>query len=211
MKQKTLALCLVLAMLFGMMPTTVFAVDADSPTEISDEAGLKAIANNLSGDYILTQDITLSGTWTPITPFTGTFDGAGHTISGMTVTSGTYAGLFGSIGSSGAVRNLEVEGSINITTSGGVFAGGVVGNNQGTVENCASHVTIDYTEDTDEACSLGGVVGYNSGTVTNCYATGTISVDGDGTNYIGGVVGCNNADTVTACYWLSTLADVGIG
>ena len=59
-------------------------------TQITDEAGLKAIANGLSGDYVLAADITLTGQWTPLgteaSPFTGTFDGGGHSIKGLTVT-----------------------------------------------------------------------------------------------------------------------------
>ena len=69
------------------------SVSAFAQTEINDEAGLKAIANDLNGSYVLTQNITLSDAeWTPIGtsdhPFTGKLDGQGHTIIGLTVGNG---------------------------------------------------------------------------------------------------------------------------
>ena len=80
----------------------MFAVSlsAWSQTSITDEAGLKAIANDLGGSYVLANDISLSGEWLPVgteeEPFTGTLDGAGHTIKGLSITSGEdNVGFFG--------------------------------------------------------------------------------------------------------------------
>lgn len=152
----------------------------------------------------LADDINLDGiAWTPIgqsNAFSGTFDGKGHTIEGMTVnvTSG-YAGLFGNV--RGTVQNLQVEGSV--TASGKVRAvGGIVGYSAGgTVQNCLSKVNILAPQ---VNCPVGGVVGESSNnlsdntssTVNLCWNEGTVTGGSDST---GGIVGTNSNGTVTNC------------
>ena len=152
----------------------------------------------LSGSYLLTANIDLGGSggspWTPIgtsgTPFTGTFNGGDHTISGLYIDKG----LFGYVGTSGTVQNLTVSG----TVSGDLYVGGVVGYNAGTVENCANTSDVTGTG-SGNYIYVGGVVGYNTGgTVTNCYNTGSVTGRGIHT-YVGGIVGMNYA-TLTHCY-----------
>ena len=172
----------------------------------------------------LAADIDLTAIdWTPVgnydTLYTGTFDGGGHTITGLTINlpNQQCVGLIGSLGSSGTVQDLTMDkGDI----TGGNFVGGVVGRNSGTVTGCTSSATVEGGEfvggvvghnygGTVTGCtatgdvsgtgnSVGGVVGYNfnGGTVTGCYATGDVS----GTNSVGGVVGENFSGTVTGCY-----------
>ncbi len=150
----------------------------------------------------LTDDIDLSGicseesdtSWTPIGNedhlYTGTFDGNGHTISGLYINSSTAddQGLFGYVSGSGKIENLSVSGSV----SGNNYVGGVVGLNRGSVEDC------DFTGSVSGSYYVGGVVGENSGSVINC--TNTDSVKGSGI-YVGGVVGNNSFNaTVTNCY-----------
>ena len=135
--------------------------------------------------------------WVPIGndthPFEGSFDGNGHTITGLVIndTDLDYAGLLGYV-YNGEIMNLGV---INANITGGYFVGGVVGNLQGgSVENCfvAGNGNIYGSGD-----NVGGVVGNNTGTIENCY--NMISVSGSGDD-VGGVVGANSHGTVMNCY-----------
>ena len=129
--------------------------------------------------------------WIPIgsdsNPYSGTFDGDGHTISGLYIndSSADYQGLFGFV--SGTVQNLSVSGSV----SGNSSVGGVVGSNSfdATVKNCYNTGKVSGSD------HVGGVVGEKSGNVENCYNTGNISGNRD----VGGVVGWN-VSSVTNCY-----------
>ena len=229
---------------------------AESPYQISSTKELEyyrdlmneGVDEYRSAHYALTADIDLnpgctynpetnqwSGsplTWTPIgtenAPFTGTFDGQGHSITGLYIDSdSTYQGLFGYMsGTNSAVRNLTVSGTIR----GNGSVGGVVGwNNGGTIENCHNTVAVSgsgsaggvvgvsrggtvtncyNTGEVSDGFSAGGVVGYINagGTVKNCYNTGAVN----GSSYVGGVVGYNGG-TVTNCCYLTDTADEGIG
>lgn len=208
---------------------------------VDNEKGLRNLAKlvNSNGgktliNITLTGDITLTGEWTPIgnyeNRYTGTFDGNGHTITGLTVNQKErgIVGLIGYLGSGGKVQNLTLE---NVNLNGNLHVGGVVGySNNGTVTACTASGSINGKEHvggivgsnylgTVTACYntsstvngsylVGGVVGQNNkGIVTACYnASG--SIYGEGT--VGGVVGDNYTSTVTACYW-SNYAGYGIG
>ena len=155
--------------------------------------------------FKLTDDIDLSSkygpdiggkevSWEPIgyiVGFRGTFDGGGHTISGLYINNpneNRYVGLFSMVDRNSTVKNLTVDGTVTSSS----FGAGIVGRNWGTVENCHNSCKLIVRN------SSGGVVGNNEGgIVTNCYNTGDIS----GSNNIGGVVGCNGyGGTVTNCY-----------
>jgi len=152
----------------------------------------------LSVHYKMDTDISLSGNWTPIGDsslrFTGTFNGNGKTISGLTIASSAdYQGMFGYIDASGAVSNLALT-NVNISggnNSGDDYVGGIAGYSSGTVENCFVSGSVLGLGD-----SVGGIAGYVSGTVKNCYTIGSVS----GTRYVGGVVGYNYYCTVENCY-----------
>ena len=146
--------------------------------------------------------------WTPIgsdsRPYTGTFNGDGHTISGLYIAGDDDdQGLFGYV--SGTVQNLTVSGSV----SGNDHVGGVVGDNRGSVEDCDFTGSVTGTVD-----YVGGVVGYNGGTVKNCYNTGNISGNTSGNtsgNSVGGIVG-QNRGTVENCYNTGNISgDISIG
>ncbi|MBO5691021.1 MAG: hypothetical protein J6R96_04080 [Spirochaetaceae bacterium] len=150
--------------------------------------------------------------WTPIGTndykYTGTFDGAGYTISGLYFdnTNAGYAGLFGYLGKGGSVQNLGVLDSY---FCGGKYVGGVVGQNRGTVSNCYNTGAVSGTATGEDSyCDVGGVVGQNyEGAVTNCYNTGAVS--GTGTNCdVGGVVG-DNYDAVSNCYNTGAVSGTG--
>ena len=170
---------------------------------VDNEKGLRNLAKlvNSSGgktpiNITLTGDITLTEEWTPIGNFenryTGTFDGGGHTITGLTVNQKERGnvGLIGYLGSGGKVQNLTLE---NVNLNGNLYVGGVVGySNNGTVTACTASGSINGKE------YVGGIVGSNYlGTVTACYNTSSTV---NGSYLVGGVVGQNNKGIVTACY-----------
>ncbi|MCI5892393.1 MAG: hypothetical protein MRZ66_03175, partial [Clostridiales bacterium] len=147
--------------------------------------------------------------WTPIgyynsdsdcSLYTGTFDGQGHTISGLYFndTNIDYVGLFGYVGEGGSVLNVGVVDSY---FSGKNFVSGVCGENDfGTIENCYNEGTVSGKN------YVGGVCGYNyNGTIENCYNTGTVS----GKNYVGGVCGYNYNGTIENCYNEGTVSGSG--
>lgn len=167
---------------------------------VTSAEGLKNIAKlvndgNTGIDITLTGNITLTGDWTPIgnyeQKYTGTFDGNGKTITGLTIDQKetSFLGLIGYLGSGGKVQNLTLE---NVNLNGNWNVGGVVGYNNGTVTACTASGSINGKE------RVGGIVGCNYlGTVTACYNTSSTV---NGSYLIGGVVGQNNKGIVTACY-----------
>ena len=198
----------------------------------------EAVQKDMTLNCTLADNIDLTGKdWTPIgtsfgNSYTGTFDGNGKTITGLTVTgSDRYTGLFGFI--KGTVKNVVLT-EINITSGtfvGGVAGwsfggniehcsvsgsvsgsdvGGVVGYQQGgSITGCSSSATVKGTQ------RAGGVAGTtNSGaTLTACYATGDVTVENDGTSnaWAGGVVGSNAYSTVIACYAAGNVSGTGSG
>ncbi len=213
-KRGILGLFLALCVVWSMLPLGAFAADADEGAKhISTAAALQTIQNDLGGTYVLDNDIDLSSieNWTPIgaseTPFTGTFDGQGHQITGLTVDSDSNdQGLFGYVGSGGTVKNVTVSGTVSGRGSN-ISVGGVVGKNSGTIENCHNTVAVSGsgTGGSGDSISVGGVVGQNhGGTIENCSNAGKVSGGGSGSSgnstSVGGVVGYNRNGTVTNCY-----------
>ena len=174
-----------------------YTVSEDGKTyTVTTAEGLKAVADiannsNLGINITLTENINLTDMeWTPIGTesqlYTGTFDGGGHTITGLTVTgSNNYVGLFGNIGSGGTVKNVVLE---NVNITGSSYVGGVVGVNRGTIENCV------VAGDVSGYFTVGGVTGLSINAVTTCTVSGSVS----GSTNVGGVVGVSYG-TVTAC------------
>ena len=167
--------------------------------------GLMNIAKLVNGgksdiNITLDTDIDLTGKdWTPIgtdfhNSYTGTFDGGGHTITGLTFTTNDeYAGLFGYLNRAGTVKNVVMEG-VQITSNQiyGGSIGGVVGSGWGTIENCSVSGSVSGT------VYVGGVVGVQiGGSITGCSSSATVK----GTVDVGGVAGqTNSSATLTACY-----------
>ena len=223
--------------------------DGQGNYTVTSAEGLKNIAKLVNEEWklginiTLTADIDLKGIdWTPIgkddnKAYTGTFDGNGKTITGLTVTgSYKYAGLFGDIDENGTVKNVVLE-DVQITSdnsSGSV--GGVAGDSWGTIENCSVSGSVSGTTfaggvvgsqwgGSITGCNssatvkgeayVGGIAGEtNSGaSLTGCYATGDVTVENDGTNnsHAGGVVGYNGGGTLTACYATGSVTGSGSG
>ena len=181
-----------------------YTIESNGSYTVTSADGLMNIAKLVNGgktdiNITLDTDIDLTGkNWTPIgtsfsNKYTGTFDGGGHTIKGLTVTTNDqFVGLFGSIGNAGTVKNVMMEG-VQITSnhmSGSI--GGVVGYSWGTIENCSVSGSVSGT------IFVGGVVGAQwEGSITGCSSSATVK----GMVHVGGVVGQTDVGaTLTACY-----------
>lgn len=227
-----------------------YTVSEDGKTyEVYNAEGLKNIAELVNEEWKLGINITLTDNidltdidWTPIgkddnKAYTGTFDGNGKTITGLTVTgSYKYAGLFGDIDENGTVKNVVLEGVQITSDNSSGYAGGVAGDSWGTIENCSVSGSVSGTTfaggvvgsqwgGSITGCNssatvkgvifAGGIAGEtNSGaSLTGCYATGDVTVENDGTNnsHAGGVVGYNGGGTLTACYATGNVIGTGTG
>ena len=158
----------------------------------SAQGGTNSAANAILTKSFSAEESAQGNTWTPIgsegSPYTGTFDGKGCKIKGLTIVSeGNCIGLFGYVGKGGCVQNVNLEGG---SIKGNNDVGSVVGYNKGTVTNC--HNTGDVEGSYN---SVGGVAGDNYGKVSGCHNTGKVA----GSGYVGGVVGYN-VGTVSNCY-----------
>ena len=182
-----------------------YTIESDGSYTVTSADGLMNIAKLVNGgktdiNITLTADIDLTGKdWTPIgtdydNSYKGTFDGGGHTITGLTFTTNDeYAGLFGWLNRAGTVKNVVMEG-VQITSNQiyGGSIGGVVGSGWGTIENCSVSGSVSGT------VYVGGVVGVQiGGSITGCSSSATVK----GTVDVGGVAGqTNSSATLTACY-----------
>ena len=212
-----------------------YTIESDGSYTATSADGLMNIAELVNGgksdiNITLDTDIDLTGKdWTPIgtnydNSYKGTFDGGGHTITGLTVTTyDKYAGLFGWLNSAGTVKNVVMEGVQITNNHSSGFAGGVVGNSWGTIENCSVSGSVNgevyvggvvgkQTSGSMTGCSssatvkgavnVGGVAGESWGSMTACYATGNVTLEIYPGKDIsgGGVVGFKGGNSVLACY-----------
>ena len=182
-----------------------YTIESNGSYTVTSADGLMHIAELVNGgksdiNITLDTDIDLTGKdWTPIgtdydNSYKGTFDGGGHTITGLTFTTNDeYAGLFGWLNRAGTVKNVVMEG-VQITSNQiyGGSIGGVVGYSWGTIENCSVSGSVSGT------VYVGGVVGAQiGGSITGCSSSATVK----GTVDVGGVAGqTNSGATLTACY-----------
>ena len=181
-----------------------YTIEGNGSYTVTSADGLINVAELVNGgktdiNITLGKNIDLTGKgWTPIGTnyekrYKGTFDGRGHTIKGLTVTTNDqFVGLFGSIGYAGTVKNVMME-DVQITSNrSSGFAGGVAGYSDGTIENCSVSGSVSGT------VYVGGVVGAQwNGSITGCSSSATVK----GTVYVGGVAGqTNGGATLTACY-----------
>ena len=182
-----------------------YTIESDGSYTVTSADGLMNVAELVNGgksdiNITLDTDIDLTGKgWTPIgtdydNSYKGTFDGGGHTITGLTFTTNDeYAGLFGYLNRAGTVKNVVMEG-VQITSNQiyGGSIGGVVGSSWGTIENCSVSGSVSGT------VYVGGVVGVQiGGSITGCSSSATVK----GTVDVGGVAGqTNSSATLTACY-----------
>ena len=182
-----------------------YTIESNGSYTVYNADGLLNVAELVNGgktdiNITLDKNIDLTGKdWTPIgtdydNSYKGTFDGGGHTITGLTFTTNDeYAGLFGWLNRAGTVKNVVMEG-VQITSNQiyGGSIGGVVGSGWGTIENCSVSGSVSGT------VYVGGVVGVQiGGSITGCSSSATVK----GTVDVGGVAGqTNSSATLTACY-----------
>ena len=222
-----------------------YTIESDGSYTVTSADGLMNIAKLVNGgktdiNITLDTDIDLTGKdWTPIgtdydNSYKGTFDGGGHTITGLTFTTNDeFAGLFGWLNRTGTVKNVVMEG-VQITSNQiyGGSIGGVVGYSWGTIENCSVSGSVSGTDcvggvvGSQKAGSIigcctsatvkgthyvGGVAGEKWGTMTACYATGnvTLEIASQKNNFGGGVVGLNGGSRVLACYATGNVTSTG--
>ena len=214
-----------------------YTIEGNGSYTVTSADGLINVAELVNGgktdiNITLDKDIDLTGKgWTPIgtnyeNRYKGTFDGRGHTIKGLTVTTNDqFVGLFGYLDKAGTVKNVVMEG-IQITSNHVLMSGntgGVVGYSWGTIENCSVSGSVSGTNcvggvvGSQKAGSIigcsssaivkgtryvGGVAGEKWGTMTACYATGNVTLEINSPQDLsgGGVVGLNGGSTVLACY-----------
>lgn len=173
-----------------------YFIQDDGSYAVYTANGLKEWAETVQSDpalnIILTADIDLTGTeWTPIQGYSGTFDGGGKTITGLTINKSTMnVGLFASIEDEGTVKNLTLD---NVDITAGSNVGAVAGQNRGTIENCS--VSGKVAGSSDNSC-VGGIAGWHrEGSITDCHSSATV----EGMSWVGGIAGQSDA-TITACY-----------
>ena len=219
-----------------------YTIESNGSYTVTSADGLMNVAELVNGgktdiNITLDTDIDLTGKdWTPIgtsNRYSGTFDGGGHTITGLAVTTNDqFVGLFGYLNRAGTVKNVVMEG-IQIT-SNHMFGctGGVVGYSWGTIENCSVSGSVSGTDcvggvvGSQKAGSIigcstsatvkgthyvGGVAGEKWGSMTACYATGnvTLEIASQKNNFGGGVVGLNGGSRVLACYATGNVTSTG--
>ena len=221
-----------------------YTIESNGSYTVTSADGLMNVAELVNGgktdiNITLDKNIDLTGKdWTPIgtdydNSYKGTFDGGGHTITGLTFTTNDkYAGLFGYIGNAGTVKNVVMEGVLITSNNGSSQAGGVAGFSRGTIENCSVSGSVSGTDcvggvvGSQKAGSIigcctsatvkgthyvGGVAGEKWGTMTACYATGnvTLEIASQKNLYGGGVVGLNGGSRVLACYATGNVTSTG--
>lgn len=197
-----------------------YTIESNGSYTVTSADGLMNIAALVNGgksdiNITLDTDIDLTGKdWTPIgtdydNSYKGTFDGGGHTITGLTFTTNDeYAGLFGWLNRAGTVKNVVMEG-VQITSNQiyGGSIGGVAGYSWGTIENCSVSGSVSGT------VYVGGVAGQtnSSATLTACYATGNVTIEiNPAKNIAGGsLVGMNAGSSLLACYATGNVTSTG--
>ena len=221
-----------------------YTIEGNGSYTVTSADGLMNIAELVNGgktdiNITLDKNIDLTGKdWTPIgtsfdNSYTGTFDGGGHTITGLTITTkDQFVGLFGYLNRAGTVKNVVMEG-IQIT-SNHMFGntGGVAGFSWGTIENCSVSGSVSGTKcvggvvgaqkaGSITGCSssatvkgtvdVGGVAGEKWGSMTACYATGNVTLEIDSPKNIsgGGLVGFNGGSSLLACYATGNVTSTG--
>ena len=185
--------------------------DGQGNYTVTTAEGLKNIAELVNEEWkldiniTLTDDIDLKGIdWTPIGidynhQYTGTFDGGGKTITGLTVTgSDQYAGLFGRIGTGGKVMNVKLEGVLIESNNEMSTVGGIAGWSYGTIENCSVSGSVSGSgSDGYTGSGAGGVVGSQwGGSIIGCSSSATVK----GVTIAGGIAGDASGASLTGCY-----------
>jgi filamentous hemagglutinin family protein len=204
----------------GVLGATFPMLASEYSTVITNAHQLQLIAMALSANYTLAANVNAAGTdtstiigdvWStsggfvPIgtgsASFSGSFDGLGHTISGLTMNlpAASNVGLFGSTSSAAVVQNVGLVGS---SVYGSINVGGLIGINEGAVRN--SYATGSVAG----FAKIGGLVGFNNGgAISSSHTGGQVN----GNNYVGGMVGYNQNAAISNSYSTATAGGLGYG
>ena len=193
---KILSLLLAAVLILSLVAPAALAAESAGSIYLRTTEDLAELSRNCTLDswsqgktVYLEADIDLTGVdFSPIPTFGGTFEGQGHTISGLSITgSGNVRGLFRYIQPTGAVRDLHVSGSIAPSDRKNTL-GGLAGENQGTITNCTFSGAVSGAD------SIGGIAGINEvqGQIINCSFSGSVT----GEHYVGGIAGQNYGSVV---------------
>lgn len=192
MKKRVISLLLALVLALGLLPTAAWAAGAPKAINSADD-----FKNMLPGDnYILKHDITVEEPYA--SDFSGTFDGAGHTITLKITASSPNTGLFSRIAAGGTVKNVITAGTLDGT--GKNYIGGIAGKCGGTIDKCGNTATIKGKQ------GVGGIVGQvdaTTATISNCYNAGEITAT---SRQAGGIVGSAQWATIRACVNYGTIS-----
>ena len=165
----------------------IYISNAEDLIQLSEDSSIDNWSQGIT--VFLNNDINLKDIdFTPIPIFSGTFDGQGYSIRGLSVTvEGANQGLFRYLQKGGVIKNLRIQGIISPKGEKSTI-GGIVGNNQGTLENCSFSGFIKGKD------TVGGLVGWNgsSGIIINSSFNGAIY----GESKVGGIVGYNSGTTL---------------
>lgn len=218
--------------------TPIVPIDPEDPTDPEDTRTFNEILSEAQEGDIVKIDNDLdwnkfSEDWIPVgtidKPFNATFDGNGHTIKNITLSSDAYdyVGVFGVLGENAVIKNVNFENititngkyvgivagqnegiiekvtitncKIEITTSNMLYGGGAVGQNEGTINNVSSNATITVATTSNNEFRVGGIVGSNTGFVYDAQCTSNINSDAL-VNRLGGIVGYNNSSVRYVAY-----------
>ena len=196
------------------VPSFLGAGTVGDPYRVTSWSQLNSMRDNLSAHYKLMNNLDASSSgystyaasssnsssgWMPIgnsaTPFTGSFDGNGFSISGLNInrTSSDDVGLFGQLGAASLVKNLKVQSA---SVAGGNKVGILAGSTLGTIRDCSFNGSVTGTS------KIGGIAGESSSTIERCMVSGTVTAS---SSYAGGVFGIMNAGSVTDAYSLASV------
>ena len=194
MKKRLLSLALAFVLAFSLLPTAAFAAGVEEISTPEQFAGMDA-----NGNYILKHDITVEEPYA--SDFSGTFDGAGHTVK-LSISSTNYnTGLFSKIAAGGTVKNVITAGSV----TGNNCVGGIAGVCEGTIEKCGNMAEVTGTKNVGGITGQAGYYKANStdskkANLTNCYNAGTISlITGKRNMYSGGILGSSQNSSLNTC------------
>lgn len=194
MKKRLLSLALAFVLAFSLLPTAAFAAGVEEISTPEQFAGMDA-----NGNYILKHDITVEEPYA--SDFSGTFDGAGHTVK-LSISSTSYnTGLFSKIAAGGTVKNVITAGSV----TGNNCVGGIAGVCEGTIEKCGNMAEVTGTKNVGGITGQAGYYKANStdskkANLTNCYNAGTISlITGKRNMYSGGILGSSQNSSLNTC------------
>ncbi len=193
----------------------LFAYNVNKMNEDGNQKPFKDYHVTLEADLDLSGHLWIPiGTYYTTGTYTGTFNGAGHTISNLEVyvegsVTGNVAGLFGKIGSGGMVKDVRIN-SVSVqlrSAKSSCWVGSIAGINDGTIVGCANNAVVRGNL---ASANVGGIAGQNNGTIQSCYNLGKVYSSNGSMNHLGGIAG-DNAGTIQNCFVKAEITNSATG